>query len=579
MTYLDSFQLERQPFAIQPDPAFLFWSQHHKKIFEALRDQVASSAPLTLLTGETGTGKTLLAQQLLTQLGEDERQRVCMVTNPSDDDAPILKHLIATFQAPKDIDDPWQAIWAGVDHLRAKGISPSVMVDDAHQLSNNSGAVFGRLTTGDRGKMGPVPVLLVGQPGIRQKINQPAFILLKSAVGVPLQLEPLSQDEVGPYINSRLQTAGAPADNDIFEAETLPLIYGSTEGVPYLINKLCGACLFLAGENSEKSISAELLQKALTTYDATGSQPSTSAKPDDVIVLQEPAKKEVSVAKQSSNEQPVAMTLTARAAETTSPPAVRQGRGKTWLLGAAVAAMVYLFSPFGPLPDDNGLMVTLYGAPDATDLDDTHLTTKPLTAAEVSQTRDAAASDPMAEPVAVAAEAIALPILKRAYDPATDPAEAYFEEAISSTDREQIAVSYARAAIRGHVRSARYLGQLFETGDGVAFAPEVAAQWYAVADDTTLLEAVSSPDELGNGGVATALFSSVKNDAAEFVWHGKSNLFQLEIGDGAGTVIAQFKTPLTAALVNLPQNAVSWRVSGDAAAVSDWTPIAGAPAD
>lgn len=552
MIYLDFYQLDHRPFAIQPDTAFLFWTEQHKSTFDALRDMVVSGAPFTMLTGEIGAGKTLLTNALSRDPDITNQFSICPITLPQCDASVIMAELITTISGSVDADDLWQEVCSSADHMRANDKVPLIIVDEAQKLSGDGAEFLGRLCTGDEGKQPPIQVLLVGQPELRSIVSTPDFRLLKSVLGLSVHLKPLTKKEVGAYINFRLQAAGAPSDAKIFEPETFPLIYKATKGVPRLINKLCEVCLFLASQKGEKKISADTLQELLanyvdpTTMSLTGSI-TNAEPPSPIITLQEPARKP-RPKPEVVEEKPQPAVVK----NVTQPPKEERS-SKKWLIGGLVATVAYAISPIGPLPQDNGLMIALYGAP---------------------QSDDNAALDAPAAPSSPQPEAVALPALEQVHDPANDPAATHFEKAIAATDRQQIAVAYTRAAIRGHSRSAEYLGQLFETGDGVAFAPQVAARWYAVADDATLLKDAPSGDVVVNdAGEVAPLFSTLQDGVAEFIWHGKAELFQLEVGDSEGNAIAGLKTALTAALVSLPDGATQWRLRTNATNATDWIPI------
>ncbi len=516
----------------------------------------------------------MLVEALLADLSKTSKVSPCLMKDPRGDATSLFSELVRAFPPAQPIDDLSHALWAGIEHVRSTGSSPIVIVDDAHLLSNAGAEIMGKLATGNRAQTLPVPVVLVGQPTLKRRLNLPDFRLLKAASGTTINLNPLSPDEVGPYINNRLQRAGAPPDNGIFEPETLPLISEKTAGVPRQINKLCEVCLFLAGESKAPSITAESLQQTLTIYNDMEVPGHDDGPPDrvarsDVIVLQEPERQQPSAeTSRPTKTQPPTPASSARS--TTGSAPVAKADKKTPPLGLAVAglavvAAIYVLSPFGPLPADNAAMVAIYGEQPTTNAVDSP-DTAPSDLNEVETAQPTVATE---EP-----ESIPLPVPPRVYDPVKDPAEAYYEAAIASTSQQEIAIAYSRAAIRGHTRSALYLGQLFETGDGVVFAPDVAAQWYAVADNPAILDNRMPTGELSDNGTAETLFSEVENDTAEFVWQGNAAMFHLEIGDADGTALARLTTPLTAALIEIPSEAAQWRVITDADSTADWIPIA-----
>ena len=171
---------------------------------------------------------------------------------------------------------------------------------------------------------------------------------------------------------------------------------------------------------------------------------------------------------------------------------------------------------------------------------------------------------------------VSLPLLSRFHDPASDPPAPYFDAGIATENPDEVVIAFSRAALRRHKRAALYLGQLFETGDGVPLAPDVASQWYAVHNDANYLAERSLGHELREGGTALPLFSTIAGTRAEFVWVGKAQMFQLEIGDAEQIPIGRYNTPLTAAMINVPSFATFWRIRTGPQETTAWIPIASA---
>lgn len=153
--------------------------------------------------------------------------------------------------------------------------------------------------------------------------------------------------------------------------------------------------------------------------------------------------------------------------------------------------------------------------------------------------------------------------------------EPFFERALASTSSSEIVVNYARAALRGHARAARYLGQLFETGDGVALDAGIAGRWYAVARDPEQLHAADLATAFPSRGPALAIpmGSVAEEGTAEFVWHGRAAVFTLELADAQRNLLARAQTGLTAIRLPLPEGAAFWRVRAGEDETPAWRPI------
>ncbi|MEM6481126.1 MAG: AAA family ATPase [Pseudomonadota bacterium] len=156
-----------------------------------------------------------------------------------------------------------------------------------------------------------------------------------------------------------------------------------------------------------------------------------------------------------------------------------------------------------------------------------------------------------------------------------DDPVAYYRTALQSADPKEVAVNYTLAALRGHARSATYLGQLFETGDGLPFDPEIAQRWYQVAQDSTRMHspALAAQDVDAAQQVVTPMASVLSDKFADFVWNGRAREFTLELASANKEPVAYARTSLTAIRVEVPTNAVMWRVKTDSGLSSVWQPL------
>ncbi|WP_157960658.1 ExeA family protein [Primorskyibacter marinus] len=151
----------------------------------------------------------------------------------------------------------------------------------------------------------------------------------------------------------------------------------------------------------------------------------------------------------------------------------------------------------------------------------------------------------------------------------------YFHAGLDSATPRDSAINYTRAALRGHPRAAEYLGQLFDTGDGVALASGIAQRWYAVADDADMV----FQTEIAPGSVAAGqqsvrpLTVFVTDGTAEFIWDGNADVFSVELANQDKTPIGVAASSLTALSVKLPEQAAFWRVTTGSGASFDWQAI------
>jgi general secretion pathway protein A len=256
--YERHFGFTVKPFALTPDPAFLYPSRQHAMALTMLEYGLASQAGFSLLTGDIGSGKTTLVRKLLRQLGDDVS--VGIITNTHRRFKSVygwaLSALNLTSSGDSDI-AKYEALVDAFVQEYARGRRTLLIFDEAQNLSVEVLEELRLLSNVNSEKDLVLQILLVGQPELREKLCRPELMQFAQRVSVDFHLRPLDPHETQAYIRHRLEVAGgAPS---LFRAEAIELIHVRTRGVPRLLNQLCDYALVYAFADGLKTIDADLI--------------------------------------------------------------------------------------------------------------------------------------------------------------------------------------------------------------------------------------------------------------------------------------------------------------------------------
>jgi putative secretion ATPase (PEP-CTERM system associated) len=264
------YQLRERPFALSPDPEYLYPSRVHQEALDYLRYGLESQAGFIVITGEIGSGKTTLLQTLLRNL--DNQTSVGRIVNTMLEPRELLEAILLDFGLdPTGLSKP-VLLHRLADFLvqqRQAGRLTLLVIDEAQNLSLPALEEIRMLSNLETEKSKLVQIIMVGQPELREKLRLPQLEQLRQRITVSYHLQPLDAEETVRYINHRLKRAavGAPLE---FPRDVTDLIHRRSRGVPRIINVIADATLLFAYGLDRQGVDLATAQEALGELDTTG---------------------------------------------------------------------------------------------------------------------------------------------------------------------------------------------------------------------------------------------------------------------------------------------------------------------
>jgi general secretion pathway protein A len=267
--YKKFYNLQRNPFEITPDPSFLFPTSRHKEALAALYYGVRRHKGFVVLTGEVGTGKTLLIRWLL-QLLKGTNVAYAYVFNSRLSSLEFLKFIVGDFgleTTAKTKSDLLLEFGKFLITRHQQQLTTVLVIDEAHHLSADVLEEIRLLTNLETAQGKLLQILLVGQPELDDKLDMASLRQLKQRIALRARLEALSREQSAGYIESRLQMAGASFPvGDLFPDDTVAAVYEYSRGIPRLINTICENALITSYARQLRSIPADVVHEVAKDF-------------------------------------------------------------------------------------------------------------------------------------------------------------------------------------------------------------------------------------------------------------------------------------------------------------------------
>jgi general secretion pathway protein A len=263
------FGFREPPFSLTPDPRFLWLSDTHQEGLATLVYGITRHKGFLLLTGEVGTGKTTLLRAALAQIPPDTDTALVLNTvglTPMD----LLKLITAEFGIEGQLESTADYVIALnrmlLERLRM-GRNTVLIIDEAQNLDQETLEEVRLLSNLETDTSKLMQIVLTGQPELLRMLSSPALRQLRQRIAVEHHMEPLTSDEIHPYLAHRMAVAGAEYD-DVFTAGVEAPFYAFSSGCPRLISLLADRVLLSAYAKGLKPIDPEFVENKAKSMDA-----------------------------------------------------------------------------------------------------------------------------------------------------------------------------------------------------------------------------------------------------------------------------------------------------------------------
>ncbi len=286
--YESFYHFSCKPFALNPDPSFLYFSPQHCAALTMLEYAMESQANFSLLTGDIGSGKTTVVRQLIRMLGESVV--VGLISNTHQRFTSVVPWILSALDVvPSDDSDiaHYEALTDFVIRGYADGRRTLLIFDESQNLSVQALEELRLLSNINSERDIALQILLVGQPELRDKLERPELTQFAQRVSVDFHLEALSLAEARAYIRHRLNVAGG--DPLLFDYDAILHIHGRSRGVPRLINQLCDLSLVYAFAERKTRINAQMVAMVIQDRHRGRAMRIFSGEPSVVPIAAKPA--------------------------------------------------------------------------------------------------------------------------------------------------------------------------------------------------------------------------------------------------------------------------------------------------
>ena len=265
--YREFYGLKELPFALTPDPRFIYFTPSHTEVMANLHYGIESGKGIIVVTGEVGTGKTTILRWMMQRL--DRTVLVAYVFNPRLTVPEFYQHITTLFNVQQ-----WEtrselliALGRTLESRHARGLRTVLIIDEAQGLTPNVLEEIRLLSNFESDTAKQLQIILTGQPELRDVLNNPDLRQLKQRVALRCEIKALPNvEETERYITSRLLVAGAER-TDVFSPGAVDYIFRCSEGIPRQINNLCDNAMLSGFAVGESVIGRSIIEDVADTFD------------------------------------------------------------------------------------------------------------------------------------------------------------------------------------------------------------------------------------------------------------------------------------------------------------------------
>jgi general secretion pathway protein A len=268
--YKAYFQLARNPFDLTPDPTCFVPTERHNETLASLYYGVRRHKGFVVVTGEVGTGKTLLLRCLLRLLEESRDITYAYVFNNRLTSTEFLQYMLLDFGLQASGKNKCEMLFDLSQFLVSRSsrqMTTVLIVDEAHLLSDELLEEIRLLSNLETYDDKLLQIVLVGQPELDEKLDSKGLRQLKQRIALRTHLAPLSLEETQRYIEHRLQIAGADSSaSSLFSPKATAMVYRFSRGFPRLINTICENSLLTAYARQVPVITPDIVKQVAREF-------------------------------------------------------------------------------------------------------------------------------------------------------------------------------------------------------------------------------------------------------------------------------------------------------------------------
>jgi len=303
--YKSFFGLQEAPFAVTPDPKFIYLSAQHRNALAGLTYGILSHKRFILLTGEVGTGKTTLIKTAVRHTSASQT-RVSLITNSTLTPMEVLEGVLSAFglrKIPASKVERLCLLEGVLETDKQQRKTSTLIIDEAHKLGYDALEEVRLL-----GNLDSLQIVLAGQNELVDLLNREELRSFKQRISLRLTLEALSDPEILQYVAHRWKTAGGKLPPP-FESQAMERLAQESQGIPRLINALCDNALLLAFQENRNIATGKDVLAAAAELHLNGARKMPHAKQAS--------------AAEAGESQGLSPSLEQRPLRAGSPPAIR----------------------------------------------------------------------------------------------------------------------------------------------------------------------------------------------------------------------------------------------------------------
>ena len=266
------YGLKERPFDLTTNPRFLFLTARHREALSNLQYGITSHKGITLLLGEAGTGKSTLVRTVLDRQRSDDVKTIYL-SNPTLTRPEFFEFMAFELGLNGEIARSKTLLLRELNDLvlqrHRSGGTTALIIDEAQSLPPELLEEVRLLANVETASEKLLPVVLIGQPELAERLNHPAWRQMKQRIGLRCSLEPLDLRETAAYITKRIRIAGGDS-GAIFLRDAVIAVYERSGGIPRTINVICDNALVSGFALDQRPVGPDIIQEVAKDFDLDG---------------------------------------------------------------------------------------------------------------------------------------------------------------------------------------------------------------------------------------------------------------------------------------------------------------------